>query len=345
MSIQNILKRLSVATFLSLTLLTLLPVPAAAQNQTTLQARKQIQSYPIAFKAGDSWLEIVVCDGLGNELTGAGVTLESERNGETFTIRASAPGFKTSTIKHIRVPEQGTRVYLMLVPQRSRFDMSNVAFEKLPQSDPELYDRIICQSLAPAACQAAYEDMLRHRRDKLAALIDIVEALKGIKIGGRSALSYYQAVDLDGTMARDRFFGYIDKSVVSQLKSATAAGPCGTQSGDTCFTRQKFFRLLHHNATSSFKEIDLDEANVQLTFDEKDTRTINGVECIKVETDIDYYRGFAHFFKEVVPNLLLHRKTDPRKVFYLRWMATRQKRSEGSTVTPFAPPIGLKGKH
>jgi len=295
--------------------------------------------------AGSAQLEIVVCDGRGNPITGAAVTLETDRNGETFTIRASAPGFKSSKLEHIRVAESGTTVYLMLVAKHARLDMSDVTFEKLPQTDPELYERIICQSLAPNACQAFYEDLLRHRRDKLAALIDIAEALQGIKIGGRTAFSYYQAVDFDNSLARDRFFGYIDKAVVTQLKAATAAGPCGIQNGDTCFTRQKFFRLLHHNATSSFKEIDLDRANVQITFDEKDIRTINGVECVKVETDIDYYRGFAHVFKEVLPNLLLHRKSDPKQVFYLRWMATRQKRSQGGTVAPFSPPIGLKGKH
>jgi hypothetical protein len=60
--------------------------------------------------------------------------------------------------------------------------------------------------------------------------------------------------------------------------------------------------LFHPDATSSFKQIQFGEANVQLTFHEKDTKTIGGVDCIKVAPDIDYYRGLAaHALLEVIP--------------------------------------------
>jgi hypothetical protein len=38
---------------------------------------------------------------------------------------------------------------------------------------------------------------------------------------------------------------------------------------------------------SSFKHVQFSEANVQLTLHEKDTKKIDGVDCIKVEPDID----------------------------------------------------------
>lgn len=338
MSITMSLKWLCATICLSLSTLLLTPLAASASQFQKTSAT--------TFTDGTARLTVVVCDGWGRPLpeNSVDIRVKTERGGDTFTIKASAPGFQASELEHLTLPPEGGTVYLMLRPKHARFDLNDVTFEHLPLSDPELFQRIICQSLAAENCEAAYNDLLLHRRDKLAALINMAAALEHMKIGGRSAFSYFQAVSFDDTLQRDRFYAYIDRAVVLQLKATTAAGPCGVQSGETCFTRLRFFRLLHHNATSSFKETDLDRANVQLTFNEKDVRTINGIECVRVETDIDYYRGLAHAFKEVLPNLLLRRKSDPRRVFYLRWMATRQKRSQGARIDPFTPPLGLTGR-
>ena len=43
----------------------------------------------------------------------------------------------------------------------------------------------------------------------------------------------------------------------------------------------------HGDATSSFKQNQFGEANVQLTFLEKNRKTIDGVDCAYVEPDID----------------------------------------------------------
>ena len=80
--------------------------------------------------------------------------------------------------------------------------------------------------------------------------------------------------------------------------------------------------LFHPGSTSSWKQIEFGEANVQLTFHENDRLTIDGVECVMVEPDIDYYKDLgAHAIFEVIPNGLTHSLTEPAEVYVLRWIA------------------------
>jgi hypothetical protein len=78
------------------------------------------------------------------------------------------------------------------------------------------------------------------------------------------------------------------------------------------------------DATSSFKQIQFGEANVQLTFHEKNRKQIGGVDCVYVEPDIDYYKDpAAHFLLEVLPGFLPGNLSSPRVVYVLRWIAGR----------------------
>ena len=96
------------------------------------------------------------------------------------------------------------------------------------------------------------------------------------------------------------------------------------------------FYLLHPGATRSFKQVQFGEANVQLTFHEGDTRTIDGTPCVEVEPDIDYYRDpAAHFLLEVVPGFA-GQLSDPTTVYVLRWIAGRF-----ADVPEFDPPYTL----
>ena len=82
---------------------------------------------------------------------------------------------------------------------------------------------------------------------------------------------------------------------------------------------------LHPGATSSYKQVQFGEANVQLTFHENDPRVvIDGKTCVLVEPDIDYYKDpGAHLLLEVLPNVFSG-LTDPRvQVYMLRWIAGR----------------------
>jgi hypothetical protein len=103
---------------------------------------------------------------------------------------------------------------------------------------------------------------------------------------------------------------------------------------------------LHPGATVSYKQTDFGEGNVQLSFHEETTATVNGAACMLVEADIDYFRSTAaHVLLEVFPNKLkslVHGRdsaqalTDPRTVYGLRWIAGRRFGRE------FAPPYVLE---
>jgi hypothetical protein len=75
-------------------------------------------------------------------------------------------------------------------------------------------------------------------------------------------------------------------------------------------------------ATSSWKQVQFGEANSQLTFDEGDEREIDGVDCVKIEPDMDYYKDLgAHFLLEVVVRGASHTLTKPKQVYVLRCIA------------------------
>jgi hypothetical protein len=117
------------------------------------------------------------------------------------------------------------------------------------------------------------------------------------------------------SMAQDRFFAFADAKLLREVKEAAAQGE---------FVPEMNPGILHPGATSSFKQVQFGEANVQLTFHENDTRTIGGVSCVKVELDIDYFKdAAAHALLEVVPGLIGGQRTDPAAVYVLRWIAGR----------------------
>jgi hypothetical protein len=139
-------------------------------------------------------------------------------------------------------------------------------------------------------------------------------------------LSYIKQLRWDAPFApaQDRFFAWCDPMLIDQVKIAAVANP------------KQFGAAppgLHPGATSSWKQIQFGEANVQLTFHENDHQLIDGVSCIMVEPDMDYYQDSeAHILFEVVPNDLTHSLTDPVEVYVLRWMAGQQ-----SGMPEFAP--------
>src|SRR5205807_890160 len=101
---------------------------------------------------------------------------------------------------------------------------------------------------------------------------------------------------------QDRFYAYADKALVSQVQLAAQQNEFAPELDPATF---------HKGATSSYKQIQFGEANVQLTFHEGDTQIIDGTECIVVEPDIDYYKDLlAHALLEVLVNGLAGTLTD-----------------------------------
>ena len=125
-------------------------------------------------------------------------------------------------------------------------------------------------------------------------------------------------------MPQDRFFSYVDKTLISDV---VKAGKMGS------FAEEKGPGILHPGATLSYKQIQFDVTNVQLTFHEGNAKTLPGpngpVDCVVIEPDIDYYKDLlTHFFMEVLPNKFTGGLSDPRAVYVLRWMAGKQVGSE-----------------
>ena len=104
-------------------------------------------------------------------------------------------------------------------------------------------------------------------------------------------------------MQQDRFFAYADKDLLPRVERAVAENKWAPQIGSAVF---------HPGATKSFKQVQFGEANVELTFHERDKKRIGGVDCIKVEPDMDYYKDMlAHTLLEVLPNTLSGQRQTP----------------------------------
>jgi hypothetical protein len=126
-------------------------------------------------------------------------------------------------------------------------------------------------------------------------------------------------------MAQDRFYGWADPALYDQVRTAAAQGT---------FSREVGFAAFHRGATDSYKQSQFGEANVQLTFHTNDTKVIDGLTCIMMEPDIDYYKDLAaHTLLEVISNGLSGCLTDPRQVYVLRWIAGRR-----AGIPEFDPP-------
>jgi hypothetical protein len=129
-----------------------------------------------------------------------------------------------------------------------------------------------------------------------------------------TALDYFKELDL-AALKPDRIFGYADANLEGQLTTAVQ---------QKTFEKEPPIDLkFHGDATSSYKQIQFGEANVQLTFHGNTPhKRLQSVDCVYVEPDIDYFRDkAAHLFLEVIPNGLSGNLSSPRAVYVLRWIA------------------------
>lgn len=280
------------------------------------------------FSQPPEWL-LTVRDGHGKErfrgfVKGPQVTVRdlpfSNNFGDICSVLAWAKGFEQTGFLPVRIsPKQPASVDLMLVRQNADFDFQRLRGESLRHTHPK-----VAALLAP---RERLLELAESRPAALACFLNLAEAMSQIPLGGIPALDYVAEV-MDAQMQPDRFYGWARKPVVEALEEAAAQG---------AFERIPNPAAFHPGATRSFKQIQFAEANVQLTLHEKETCRIGGQECVKLEADIDYYRDLgAHALLEVIPNALSGSRTDPRRVYVMRWTAAR------NTGAPeFAPPYAL----
>ena len=212
---------------------------------------------------------------------------------------------------------------LMLLPKKNKFDFSAADWPTIQLKLP-----FLANGVDPAAAKSRYEDVMANKPKVLAALLNITTAMGHIFLPAGTALSYLKQIIWDESMAQDRFFAYCDAALIDQVRQAAEQKHFAPEFGASIF---------HPGATASWKQVQFGEANVQLTFHEGSTKIIDGMLCMVVESDIDYFKDpAAHGLLEIIPNALTGGLTNPESVYVLRWIAGRH-----AGVPEFAPPYTI----
>ena len=242
--------------------------------------------------------------------------------GDQYTVLVWAKSYKQAGYYPVILsPAQATTLDLMLIPQSPGFSFADASWPVVKAAYP-----FLASDVDDAAGMQRYGDFMDDTPAALACFLNLAEAMSQISFAPTTPLDYIKQLVWTGTQApaQDRFFAWCDVELINQVKAAAAAGQ---------FAAELNPALFHPGATSSWKQIQFGEADVQLTFHENDTTIIDGVNCVMVEPDIDYYRDLAaHTIFEVIPNKLTNTLTDPTEVYVLRWIA-----GQTAGVPEFAP--------
>lgn len=260
------------------------------------------------------------------------ITLEGlpfhDNLGDNYTVLVWAEGYSQAGITPVRIsPRFNAVADIMLVRRDAEFNFREARWDLLRRTHPE-YAGLLAGAAEDASARDRYTQLMENRPAVLACLFNLFTAMKQVHLPDRTPLQYLRELIWERCQ-QDRFFAWADRKLVEQvLRSAE----------EKKFAPEPGVALFHPGATRSFKQVQFGEANVQLTFHENDTRTIDGVDCVMVEPDIDYYRDpLAHALLEVAVHTLTQSLTDPRDVYILRWMAGRH-----GGVPNFEPPYHLE---
>jgi hypothetical protein len=282
------------------------PFSNAAKFLVTLTDGHQTQHERNYFESNDMLFELPFFNGPGDR----------------YSVIVWAEGYKQAGFAPVVLSDHYLKTLdIMLVPENPGF-----SFAQAPWLTAKARYPFIASDLDDVAGKQRYESLLESSHASLACLLNLGEAMSQIALSQGSPLDYIKQMRWDGLYApaQDRFFAWCDARLIDQVKIAAAAKEFAVENNPGLF---------HPGATSSWKQIQFGEANVQLTFHENEKLEIGGVDCVMVEPDIDYYQDLgAHAIFEVIPNALTHSLTDPVQVYVLRWIAGR---TQG--IPEFAP--------
>jgi hypothetical protein len=241
-------------------------------------------------------------------------------------VLASSDGYVDAGFNPVKLSLKAIApVDLMLLEDKA--DYKFLTWAGVKAADPIIATFIAVGSTDTQA-NKQYDALCENKPAALASLLNLATSMKSIQLPSKTPLDYFKQILWDDSLAQDRFFAYADQSIIDQVRRAAMEGE---------FAPEPSPGLFHPDATSSFKQIQFGEANVQLTFHEKDTKRIGDVDCIKIEPDIDYFKDIAsHTILEVIPNTITHGLTNPKQVYVLRWIAGRH-----AGVPEFNPPYTI----
>jgi len=241
--------------------------------------------------------------------------------GDNYTVVVWAKGWKQAGFAPVMLSDRYLKtVDIMLISDEPGFSFVDARWEVAKVRYP-----FLGSDVDDAAGSARYDSLLEAEKP-LACVLNLGETMNQISLSQGTPLDYIKQLRWDGAYApaQDRFFAWCDCRLIDQVKNAAAAREFAVENNPGLF---------HPGATSSWKQIQFGEANVQLTFHENDKTVIGGVDCVMMEPDIDYYQDLgAHAIFEVIPNALTHSLTDPTEVYVLRWIA-----GQTAGIPEFAP--------
>src|SRR4051812_6637092 len=245
---------------------------------------------------------------------------------DQYTVLATAKDHVDAGFFPINIsPEVDQYVDIMLLADDADFQFS--PWSDITMNHPAISSFLCCGETATDA-EKTFTALAKKNPQTAASLLNRASAMASIHLPSGSPLEYFKEILWDDSLAQDRLFAYADAALVNQVKMAAQQG---------AFVPEPHPGLFHPDATSSFKQVQFGEANVQITFHEKDIKTVDGIKCVKVEPDIDYFKDLgAHAIFEVIPNTVTHGLTDPKQVYMLRWIAGRHAR-----VPEFDPPYTI----
>jgi hypothetical protein len=233
--------------------------------------------------------------------------------GDNYTVVVWAEGYKQAGFVPVTLSDKILKTLdLMLISDDPGFNFIDAKWDAANARYP-----FLGSDVDNATGAARYGDFLDQTPKSLACLLNLGEAMSQIPLSQGTPLDYIKQLRWDAPYvpAQDRFFAWCDVRLIDQVKIAEAAKEFAVENNPGLF---------HPGATSSWKQIQFGEANVQLTFHENEKLVIAGVNCVMVEPDIDYYQDLgAHAIFEVIPNALTHSLTDPTQVYVLRWIDGR----------------------
>jgi hypothetical protein len=240
-----------------------------------------------------------------------------------YSVIISADGYQGAAWKPVNIsPARPAVVNGMLLPQDGHFNFSGATLEVLSSRRPR-FAEILSTGIDDGPTR--YQNLMEESGGSvLACMLNLLTAMSLIALpSGKTPIDYYWQPIWDNPlfpMQQDRFFAYADQALIADVASAAALG---------AFAEEVDPGVFHPGATLSYKQVQFDVTNVQLTFHQNNALSVlgpngNAISCIVIEPDIDYYKDLlAHFFLEVIPNKLSGGLTDPREVYVLRWMAGR----------------------
>lgn len=233
--------------------------------------------------------------------------------GDNYRVIVFSDGYHQAGYAPVKLSAQAPATLdLMLIPKNASLNFSQAAWDSIKTKLP-----FLASDVDDATGRDRYSNVMEDKPKSLASLLNITTSMVQIPLpDGSTPLDYLKVMKWDDSFAQDRFFAYCDAKLIDQVRAAAKQGKFAEENDPGAF---------HPGATASWKQVQFDEANLQLTFHEGDNQTINGVNCVVVEPDIDYYKDLiSHALLEVIPNFFTGGLTNPEVVYVLRWIVGRR---------------------